>query len=89
MLMGLKASSLALRQQMLRAYDRRLGSQRARAALFGVSQACVEKLRRRRRTSGDLAPRPHAGGRRALCHEAALAVGRRLVHEPPEATLAE
>jgi hypothetical protein len=27
--------------------------------------------------------------RRALCHEAALAVMRRLVHEQPDATLAE
>jgi transposase len=89
MLMGMKAYSLDLRQKILRAYDQRLGSQRALAALFGVSQSFVEKLLRRRRTSGDIAPRPHAGGRRAICHEAALAVVRRLVHEQPDATLAE
>src|SRR6266511_5157368 len=35
------------------------------------------------------AARPHAGGRRAICDEAALAVVRRLVHEPPDATMAE
>jgi transposase len=73
MLMGMKASSLALRQKILRAYDQRFGSQRALAALFGVSQSFVEKLLRQRRTSGDIAPRPHAGDRRAICHEAALA----------------
>jgi transposase len=89
MLLGMKAYSLDLRPKILRAYDQRLGSQRAIAALFGVSQSFVEKLRRRRRTSGDIAPRPHAGGRRALCNEAALAVVRRLVHERPDATLAE
>jgi transposase len=89
MLMGMKAYSLDLRQKILRAYDQRLGSQRALAALFGVSQSFVEKLLRRRRTSGDIAPRPHAGGRRALCNEAALAVVRRLVHEQPDVTLAE
>jgi transposase len=89
MLMGMKAYSLDLRQKILRAYDQRLGSQRALAALFGVSQSFVEKRLRRRRTSGDIAPRPHAGGRRALCNEAALAVVRRLVQEPPEATRAE
>jgi transposase len=89
MLMGMKAYSLDLRQKILRAYAQRLGSQRALAALFGVSQSFVEKLLRRHRTTGDIAPRPHAGGRRAICHEAALAVVRRLVLEHPDATLAE
>jgi transposase len=85
----MKAYSLDLRQKILRAYDQRLGSQRAIATLFGVSQSFVEKLLRRRRTNGAIAPRPHAGGRRALCDEAALAVIRRLVHEQPDVTLAE
>jgi transposase len=67
MLMDMKVYSLDLRQKILRAYDQRLGSQRALAALFGVSQSCVEKLVRRRRTTRDIAPRPHAGGRRAIC----------------------
>jgi transposase len=85
----MKAYSLDLRQKILRAYDQRLGSQRAIAALFGVSQSFIEKLLRRHRSTGNIAPRPHAGGRRALCDEAALAVIRRLVHEQPDATLAE
>jgi transposase len=89
MLVGMKAYSLDLRQKILRAYDQRLGSQRALAALFGVSQAFVEKLLRRRRTTGDIAPCPHAGGRRAICNEAAQAVVRHLVQEQPDATLAE
>jgi transposase len=89
MLVGMKAYSLDLRQKILRAYDQRLGSQRALAALFGVSQSFVEKLLRRRRTTGDIAPRPHAGGRRAICNEAALTVVRYLVHAQPDATLAE
>ncbi len=85
----MKTYSLDLRQKILRAYDQRLGSPRALAALFGVSQSFVEKLLRRRRTTGDIAPRPHTGGRRALCDEAALAVVRHLVHAQPDATLAE
>jgi transposase len=89
MLLGMKAYSLDLRQKILRASDQRLGSQRALASLFGVSQSCVEKRLRRRRPRGEIAPRPHAGGRRAIGHEAALAVVRRLVHEQPDATLAE
>ena len=89
MLVGMKAYSLDLRQKILRACDQRLGSQRAIATLFGVSQSFVEKLLRRRRATGDISPRPHAGGRRALCDATALAHVRRLVQAHPDATLAE
>jgi transposase len=89
MLVGMKAYSFDLRQKILRACDQRLGSQRAMATLFGVSQAVVEKLLRRRRATGDIRPRPHAGGRRALCDATALGHVRRLVQEHAEATLAE
>ena len=85
----MKAYSLDLRQKILRACDQRLGSQRASAALVGVSQSFIEKVLRRRRTTGDIAPRPHAGGRRAIGDEAALARVGRLVHEQSAATLAE
>jgi transposase len=85
----MKAYSLDLRQKILQASEQGLGSQRAIATFFGVSLSFVEKLLRRRRTTGGIAPRPHAGGRRPICNEAALAVIRRLVHEQPDATLAE
>ena len=85
----MKPYSLDLRQKILRAYDHKLGSQRALAARFGVSHACLEQLLRRRRTTGEMAPRPHAGGRQPRCDPAALAVVRQLVHEQPDATLAE
>jgi transposase len=85
----MKAYSLDLRQKILRACDQGLGSQRALAALFGVSLSFVEKLLRRRRTTGDITPRPHAGGRRAHGDTAALAQVRHFVHEQPDATLAE
>ena len=89
MLVGMKAYSLDLRQKILRACDQRLGSQRAIATLFGVSQSFVEKLLRRHRATGDISPRPHAGGRRALCDATALAHVRRLLQAHPDATLAE
>ena len=89
MLWCMKAYSRDLRQKILRASDQGLGSQRAVAACFGVSLSFVEKLLRRRRTTGDIAPRPHAGGRRPSCDEAALAQVRRLVREQPDVTLAE
>jgi transposase len=85
----MKPYSLDLRQKILRAYDHKLGSQRALAALFGVSHACLEQLLQRRRTTGAIAPRPHGGGRQPCCDPAALALVRQLVHEQPDATLAE
>jgi transposase len=57
-------SSIDLRHKMLQASERRLSSQRALADLFGGSLAFVEKLWRRHRTTGDLAPQAHAGGPR-------------------------
>ena len=89
MLGDMQAYALDLRQKLLRACAQRLGSQRAIAALFGVSQSFVETRLRRRRTTGAIAPRPRAGGRRASGHEEARAVVRRLVQEQPDATLAE
>jgi transposase len=59
------------------------------ATLFGVSQLFVEKLLRRHRATGAIAPRPHAGGRRASGDEAARVVVRRVVQTHPDATLAE
>jgi transposase len=85
----MKPYSLDLRQKILRAYDQQLGSPRALAALFGVSHTCLEPWLRRRRTTGEIAPRPHAGGRQPRCDATALAVGRQLVHEQPDATLEE
>ena len=85
----MKAYSVDLRAKLLQACDQRFGSQRTIARLFGVSQSFVEKLLRRRRMTGAIAPRPHAGGRHARCDEAALGLLRRLIHAHPDATLAE
>jgi transposase len=85
----MKPYSLDLRQKILRAYDHKLGSQRALATLFGVSHAFLEQLLQRRRTTGEIAPRRHGGGRQPRCDPAALAVVRQLVREQPDATLAE
>jgi transposase len=86
---SMKPYSLDLREKILRAYDEHRGSQRALAALFGVSRAFVEKLVQRRRRTGQLAPRPHAGGRKPSCDPAALAVVRQVLQEQADATLAE
>jgi transposase len=85
----MRAYSLDLRQKILCAYDQHRGSQRALAALFGVSQSFLEKLLQRRRATGDVAPRPHAGGRQPRCDATALAFVRQVVQTQPDATLAE
>jgi transposase len=85
----MKPSSLDLRQNILRAYDQQLGAPRALAALFGGSHACLEPWLPRRRATGDMAPRPHGGGRPPRCDPAALGLVRHLLQEPPAATLAE
>jgi transposase len=77
------------RQKILQAYERRRGSQRALAPIFGVSLSFVEKLLRRHRTTGVMAAKPHAGGPRPRLDAAAQAQVRRLVHDQPDATWEE
>ena len=72
---------------MVQAYARRLGSQRALADLFGVSGSCVEKLRRRHRRTGTVAPKPHAGGPQRRLEAAAEAVIRDAVRATPAITV--
>lgn len=81
--------SVDLRQKILQAHERRLGSQRAIADVFGVSLSFVEKLLRRHRTTGEVAPKAQAGGPRPRLDAAAQAQVRGLVHDQPDATLAE
>jgi transposase len=83
------AYSIDLRQKILRAWARHLGSQRALADLFGVSLACVEKVLRQHRTTGDLAPKPHAGGQKPRLDTAAQAVVQGFMRANPDATLEE
>jgi transposase len=84
---AMKPYSLDLRAKLLRAYDEHRGSQRALAALFGVSRAFVEKLLQRRRPMGTIAPRPHAGGRQPSCDAMAHEVVRQALREQADATL--
>jgi transposase len=78
-----------LREKIIRAYDEKFGSQRRLASLFGVSRSFVEKLLQQRRRTGTIGPRPHAGGRKPHCDEAAVEVVRQLLREQADATLVE
>src|SRR5918998_1278254 len=83
------AYSIDLRQKILHACERRLGSQRALADLFGVSLSFIEKLLGRPRTTGDIAPKPHAGGQRPSLDAAADARVQPWVHANSAMTLEE
>jgi transposase len=83
------AYSIDLRQKILHAYERRLGSQRALAHVFGVSLSFVEKALRRYRSTGELGPKPHAGGQKPRLDAAAQALVRQMVDAHPDATLEE
>ncbi len=85
----MRAYSIDLRQKIVKAYDRGVGSQRQIAETFGVSRSFVEKLLHRRRTTGEIAPLPHGGGGKLVLDDEALALVRQLVREEPDATLEE
>jgi transposase len=88
-LLRMAAYSIDLRQKLVHACERRLGSQHTLAAFFGVSLSFVEKLLRRHRTTGDIAPKPHAGGQRPRLDAAADTLVRQLVRGNTDLTLAE
>ena len=66
-----------------------MGSQRTIADVFGVSLAFVEKVLRQYRTTGSIAPKPHAGGQKPRLDATAQAIIRRLVSDHPDETLQE
>lgn len=83
------AYSIDLRQNILRACERQLGSQRTIADIFGVSLAFVEKVLRQYRTTGDIAPKARAGGPKPRLDAGAQAAVQRLVSDNLDATLEE
>ena len=85
----MKAYSLDLRRKIVESYDRGDQTQRGVAESFGVSLSFVEKLFRRRRTTGEIAPLPHGGGIKPRLDKDAVELLRLLVKEQPDATLAE
>jgi transposase len=81
--------SLDLRQKIIAALDRGVGSQHAVADLFGVSLSFVERLLQRQRTTGTLAPCPHAGGPPRCLGETDEQIIRQRLEQQPDSTLDE
>ncbi len=83
------AYSLDLRERIVEAVERQIGSKRKIAELFGVHESFIYKLLRQRRERGDIAPLPHGGGARAKLSGDQLRQLPDLVAATPDATLDE
>ena len=85
----MRTYSIDLRERVIRACDEGVGTQAEIAELFGVSVSWIKKLRRRRRETGSIAPKPHGGGWPPKFHGAKLEQLQVLVQQHPDATLTE
>ena len=83
------AYSLDLRERIVEAVERQIGSNRKIAELFGVHESVIYKLLRQRRERGDIAPLPHGGGAHAKLSADHLRQLPDLVAATPDATLDE
>ena len=81
--------SLDLRERIVAAVDRHEGSLRWIARVFGVSTSFIVRLLQRRRATGTLAPKPHAGGPLPALSPDDHRRLADLIRGQPDATLAE
>ncbi|MEC4722737.1 transposase [Noviherbaspirillum sp. CPCC 100848] len=81
--------SLDLRQKILQAHERGMGSQREIAEFFGVSLSFVEKLLQRARHTGDATAKKQGRSPSTRLDDTAQAHVRLLVERQPDITLAE
>ena len=83
------AYSLDLRERIVEAVERQIGSKRQIAKLFGVHESFIDKLLRQKRDRGDIAPLPHGGGAQAKLSGDHLQQLPAWVAAMPDATLDE
>jgi transposase len=85
----MRAYSNDLRERIVAAVERGTHSQRQLTQLFCVSLSFIVRLLQRQRQTGSVQPKPHGGGTPYKLDADALARLRQLVHDQPDATLAE
>lgn len=83
------AYSLDLRERIVDAVERQIGSKRKIAELFGVHESFIYKLLRQRRQRDDIAPLPQGGGAHAKLSPDQLQQLPDWVAATPDATLDE
>jgi transposase len=85
----MKPYPLELRQRIVEAVDKKIGTIDEIARIFAVHSSYVYKLLRQRRQMGHLAPLPHGGGARAKLETEQRLVLANLAAAQPDATLEE
>lgn len=83
----MKAYSLDFREKIIHIYFTERMSVRKVAKRFGVATSFVEKLLKQLRETGDILPKPHAGGPKPKLNEAQLKLVKALVEADNDATL--
>ncbi|MGH8095300.1 MAG: hypothetical protein ACREIF_17850 [Chthoniobacterales bacterium] len=78
-----------LRERILASYDNEEGTREQIGARYRVSLGMVKKLLQQRRHTGDIAPRHHRSGRKALLVPAHHRQMRMLLSRKPDLTLKE
>lgn len=86
---AMQAYSLDLRQRVVRAYEQGHGSIAEIAEQFSVSIGFVKKMLRQWRSTGDLTPLPHGGGKPRSLPDALRQKLRRKVQKQDDISLAE
>src|SRR4051812_50229102 len=85
----MKPYSMDLRQRVAEACERGELTRTQIAERFSVSMTFLRRLMSRKRETGSVAPKPHAGGFPSAFDAPAPQVLRDLVREQPDATLKE
>ena len=85
----MKAYPLELRQRIVAAVDRQIGTLKQIAKIFDVTERYIYQLLALRRETGVLSPRPHGGGAKAKLNERRLQKLAELSAAQPDATLSE
>jgi transposase len=85
----MRTLSLDLRERILASYDNADGTRDQIATRYRVSLGMVKKLLQQRRRTGDIAPRHHRSGRKALIVPSHHRQMRTLLSRKPDLTLKE
>ena len=85
----MKAYSVDLRQKIIDVYEREEISQRQLAQRFDVALSFIVKLLRRYRTTGEISPKPFAGGVKLKLNSENLIILANLIENNNDATLDE
>jgi transposase len=81
--------SMEIRERIVTAHDKGLGTYKHIASVLGFGVASVSRILRRRRETGSPAPLPHAGGASPKIDARGLAMLKRWLEKSPDLTLEE